>query len=1246
METISYPTEIWDDGNASPNSGWSNLEYAISNDGRYAKCKVTGRTGNRPKPSPLTAHGFKWDYGDHTKVKGIRIEWRDYKSKESQDNLKGIDGVTVSIPEWDLVETVNEGVSKYGVTHEVLFTPDDFYFGGFHNISIKLEYNSNSQTDSFDVFLEFIRVTLIHDEVAYFISNNYTVIDGVWYSPEVECNAGDIVEETVYFRNASGIEDDPQEIVFDLPEGIEFYGYELESGTFNEDTMTWTVDPPAMLPVMWDEYKELYGNEPNVMQIKMRYCVTRIGEFNVKATHKTAGETNFYIHSRKFVPNPTKSSIGMDYDDMFEVGVPTTARLIISDFKSKNKNLQYWFHQTGDSLDDCDFKYNFVAMESTKNVESVSFQNLGSNGLFTINLDDDYDWDGFTVVIDLTFTYITTDDSINQFSVRPYYTTEDEVFYYLICDKRGHELIFAPDVYEFYGRGMACPTEDGGYVLPAIGATTGTYFELILKSLYGYIEYPQRHIGNVILPHAHYDPKLTYKNTLVESSYKNRKYMGKKGDWAEDLDLNLTLPKFIWTSLKGIVQMDKPVYINTVPFADDDDLLNHRGWAVVSEISSLEQRNPFEYEGSLTVDYLTHEYSPLLSIEIGNRVCDINPPASLLQIIEDRDPLDGLFVFDNEYYQYDNGVNKFTADLGRSIIMTNRWVLTDTAEYIFDWTSVLPTGDENPYYYNTVEFRVLNGATGDILLTYTYYNFEHKNGEGEVINECNVSGILFEESKSYSVVNEHIHLDYDADEPTRYGSKLHFKFNNGFLSLIDEGINGSQVVLNDLELQSGEYKIQLLFNNRDLGLLNPEFVNVVNVTAYEDSISGKYTNFYKDLIVSPMPLPMNLVFYRITATGTLYYYTGEMRNATYFSDPFNQYKGGVNLETKNGVNVISTDTNANPLFLQNGLVRAGFDRNFGSVQIHVYDKESAKWVYVNSLKVKNFNDFSIISYSDDMISIGFGETTWTLWRGRPFLQVEHPNDDLIVLDDYDTVTCERLVDTDGYVHHDGDLEEIYLHRLRTSTILSSAQDEYYVDEPVELIACVFDAYGDKISVDENNETMGEVDYYIDGEFYDTVLEPYRPYTWTDLQEQILELNDGDTLILDNNYEYNSEIDSSLIDGISIDKDLTIVCEGYDFMCDNQALIFTILPNCTLTVQDGCFSEGRINEELSSTTIFPSEEEDSETKTDKYYYATVHGKLQLINMKIQTAEDEFILDYNGSIEGQGNITDTTNMKSGE
>ena len=633
METISYPTEIWDDGNTSPNSAWSNLDYAISNDGRYAKCKVTGRTGNRPKPSPLTAHGFKWDYGDHTKVKGIRIEWRDYKSKESQDNLKGIDGVTVSIPEWDLVKTVNEGVSKYGVTHEVLFTPDDFYFGGFHNISVKLEYNSNSQTDSFDVFLEFIRVTLIHDEVAYFISNDYTVIDGVWYSPEVECNAGDIVEETVYFRNASGIEDDPQEIVFDLPEGIEFYGYELESGTFDEDTMIWTVDPPAMLPVMWDEYKELYGNEPNVMQIKMRYCVTRIGEFNVKATHKTAGETNFYIHSRKFVPNPTKSSIGMDYDDMFEVGVPTTARLIISDFKSKNKGLQYWFHQTGDDLEDCDFKYNFVAMESTKNVESVSFQNLGSNGLFTINLDDDYDWDGFTVVIDLTFTYITTDDSINQFSVRPYYTTEDEVFYYLICDKRGHELIFAPDVYEFYGRGMACPTEDGGYVLPAIGATTGTYFELILKSLYGYIEYPQRHIGNVILPHAHYDPKLTYKNTLVESSYKNRKYMGKKGDWAENLDLNLTLPKFIWTSLKGIVQMDKPVYINTVPFADDDDLLNHRGWAVVSEISSLEQRNPFEYEGSLTVDYLTHEYSPLLSIEIGNRVCDINPPASLLQII-------------------------------------------------------------------------------------------------------------------------------------------------------------------------------------------------------------------------------------------------------------------------------------------------------------------------------------------------------------------------------------------------------------------------------------------------------------------------------------------------------------------------------------------------------------------------------------------------------------------------------------
>lgn len=1237
METISYPTSIRDRGDVAPFKAWHNLEWALTGDGKYSKCSLTGKDKLHPQPSPVTATGFKWDYGDATKVKGIKVEWRDYKSKETVDQ-NGVDTVKVTIPEWGLSEEVYEPVSKYGVTHSLLFDYDKLHFGDFHNISVKLEYGQNNSKEAFDIFLEYVRVSLIYDEVAYVLSCNYTVKDNMYYPPSVECTSGGVVENTIYFRNASGFEDDPQDIVFDIPDGVELYGYELEAGVFDEDSLTWTVNPPAMLPVYWDEYKEMYGGEPNVMQIKMRYCVTRIGEFVVKASHATAGDVSFYIECRKSVPLPSESSILMDYDDSFEVGVPSTARLIISGFKSRNPDLSYWFNQTGGLLSDSGFEYKFLPLESTRNVESVSFDNDGHGGLFTVRLDDEYDWDSFTVVLELSFTYVSSEDSINQFTVRPYNSTEDNNFYFFICDKRGHELVFSPSCYVFDGKGFALPTMDGGYVFPARGADTGTYFELILKSLYGYIEYPKRHIGNIIIPRPHYDPKLAYKNTLVDSSYKNRKYMGKKGDWSENLDLNLTLPRYLWTSLKGLVQMDKPVYINTVPFADDDDLLNHRGWAVVSEINGLTQRNPFEYEGSLTVDYLTHEYSPLLSIEKGNRVCDINPPSSLLQIISDGSRLDGLFSFEGEYYNYEGNVNRFTAKLGRSVGLTNRWVLTDTSEYIFDWRSILPDNNSNHYYYNTIEFSVLNGATGDVLLNYTYYNFEHKNSEGEVINECNVSGVLFEEDKSYSVVNEHIHLDYEVDEPTRYGSRIHFKFNNGLLSIIDEGINGSQVTVNDLNLTSGEYKIRLSFNNRDLGLLEPEFTNTVNVTAYEDTISGKYSNFYKDMIVSPMPLPMNLVFYRITSTGTLYYYTGDMRNATYFSDPFNQYKGGVNLETRNGVNVISTDTDANPLFLQNGLVRAGFDRKFGSVQIHVYDKDSAEWVYVNSLKVKNFNDFSILSYSDDMISIGFGETTWTLWRGRPFLQVEHPNDDLIVLDDYDTVRCERLVDEDGYVHHDGNMEDVYLHRLRTYTLLSTAQKEYYVDEPVELVACVFDAYDNKFS-------MGEVDFFVDDEYYDTCMEPYRPYNWTELQEQVSLLNDGDTLILDNNYRFDSEVDSALMEGVNVDKDLTIVCEGYDFICGNQAVVFNVLPNCVLTVQDGCFTEGKVMDDVRLEGVFPSTG-DGRSGLDKYYYATIHGRLELINMKVQLREDEFMLNYTGSVEGQGEIGSSTDLKAGE
>lgn len=76
-----------------------------------------------------------------------------------------------------------------------------------------------------------------------------------------------------------------------------------------------------------------------------------------------------------------------------------------------------------------------------------------------------------------------------------------------------------------------------------------------------------------------------------------------------------------------------------------------------------------------------------------------------------------------------------------------------------------------------------------------------------------------------------------------------------------------------------------------------------------------------------------------------------------------------------------------------------------------------------------------------------------------------------------------------------------------------------------------------------------------------------PGTFTDLQTLITNASSGDTIVLDKDYKYNSTTDSSLTNGIVINKTITIIGNGHIIDGNNTKRAFYCNGNYTLELND-------------------------------------------------------------------------------
>ena len=262
--------------------------------------------------------------------------------------------------------------------------------------------------------------------------------------------------------------------------------------------------------------------------------------------------------------------------------------------------------------------------------------------------------------------------------------------------------------------------------------------------------------------------------------------------------------------------------------------------------------------------------------------------------------------------------------------------------------------------------------------------------------------------------------DYDG---TTFGSNIHLEIDDNKLNLIDYGmlpqgaIGGGKVILNDIPLESAnKYAIQLemKYNNTRFERLN-NLTGQMQMRVYEDIMSSDTVKDYEKTLCSPMPVPNSrTVFTRHSDEGTLYFVQDPLNaNSSFLTNAYNQYKGGVEITTETGISLFNLDNAHSPVYVGNELVRAEFHRRSGFIRLARYDESTGDWVNVNTLKLRNYPQLSLNDYNDDYAEVQFGNTTWKFYRGRPFIVLNHSQDDLRIMNLVDRVYCETVENQRG-----------------------------------------------------------------------------------------------------------------------------------------------------------------------------------------------------------------------------------------
>ena len=365
-----------------------------------------------------------------------------------------------------------------------------------------------------------------------------------------------------------------------------------------------------------------------------------------------------------------------------------------------------------------------------------------------------------------------------------------------------------------------------------------------------------------------------------------------------------------------------------------------------------------------------------------------------------------------------NQRNMFSIDNGQHINVKTHKPISEQSVITFEWLSSLMEADSENMVSRII--RLIDSKTKQPVFEYEYTDFEID--EDDV--SCNVIARIFD-GEEWLSDEEHINLridtqiydiddaEVDSDSETLYGSTVILTLDDNKVKVVDEGFSSLEYELEPKKISGEKYYWETEWINKNEHLESDDVLCYFDISVLDTILTSKYSKSYKKLFVSPFPVKdKKLIFTRNAEEGTIYYFEDDGEEASYLIDPYYQYMNGTDLVNKAGSSIFNLNYGYDIVYIQNGLVRLGFNRLNGKLYLGKYDTSSKQYINTHRFHLKKYDDINLNSISDDRIVIQASDSTFTIWRGHPYIKIKHNNESIFIDSRFNRVWGEQVGDDD------------------------------------------------------------------------------------------------------------------------------------------------------------------------------------------------------------------------------------------
>lgn len=290
-----FPTEVFQE---TEGIEWNNLENIKKDDWEFL---ASSNISARGKAKTIVAKNFNFNIPNNAEIDQIAV-FIDYKINSSLNPIL-LDPPTVELNikdksvklNFNEIPNINSGEHAVGFIGDVLedITPSDL-----DEMFIKLTFPENKTDNEGILYLDYIKVRVDSNEELFIISSGESNLFFPTKAQPIKKAVGDVIRYSIYFRNATGVPSDQQEVKFFIPDAFEIEKYYFRSSTQ-------TADNDDLKDVFDVENKIWYPNlkENPLSRIRLYLKCVKEGDYTIHAFNKEAGSTKKFhveVHDKDF----------------------------------------------------------------------------------------------------------------------------------------------------------------------------------------------------------------------------------------------------------------------------------------------------------------------------------------------------------------------------------------------------------------------------------------------------------------------------------------------------------------------------------------------------------------------------------------------------------------------------------------------------------------------------------------------------------------------------------------------------------------------------------------------------------------------------------------------------------------------------------------------------------------------------------------------------------------------------------